>query len=87
MLAGMLIGVTAAALVVFGWAASQLRWLGAQCNQQIAYWRHEAERAVAAAAWVREQQWRSEQYWLHARPAADRWDPRTDNGEGGSSGT
>ena len=59
MLAGILIGVTAASLVVFGWAASQLRWLGAQCNQQIAYWRHEAERAGAAAEWLREQQRRT----------------------------
>lgn len=56
MLTGVLIGAAAASLVALGWAASQLRWLGAHCNQQIAYWRNEASRARAAAAWLREQQ-------------------------------
>jgi hypothetical protein len=55
MLTGILIGAAAASLVAFGWAASQLRWLGAHCNQQIAYWRDETKRAMAAAAWLREQ--------------------------------
>jgi hypothetical protein len=48
MLTGILIGAAAASLVAFGWAASQLRWLGAHCNHQIAYWRNEANRAGAA---------------------------------------
>ena len=70
MFAGILIGAAAAALMAFGWAASQLRWLGAHCDQQIAYWREEAKRAMAAAAWLREQQ------------AADRPGLRTGNGDG-----
>jgi hypothetical protein len=70
MLAWTLIGTAVASLVAFGWAASQLRWLGAHCNQQIAYWRDEAQRATAAAAWLREQH------------AADRPGPRTGNGDG-----
>ena len=45
MLTGMLIGAAAASLVLLGWTASQLRWLGAHCTKQIAYWREEAERA------------------------------------------
>jgi hypothetical protein len=48
MLAGILIGAAAASLVALGWAASQLRWLSAHCNQQIAYWRNEAQRARRA---------------------------------------
>jgi hypothetical protein len=56
MLTGILIGASAASLVALGWAASELRWLAAHCNYQIAYWRNEAGRARAAAAWLREQQ-------------------------------
>jgi hypothetical protein len=70
MFAGILIGAAAASLVAFGWAASQLRWLGAHCNLQIAHWRNEASQAMAAAAWLREQQ------------AADRSGPRIGNGDG-----
>jgi gas vesicle protein len=55
MFAGILIGAAVASVVAFGWAASKLRWLDAQCRQQIAYWRDEAERSAAAAAWLREQ--------------------------------
>jgi hypothetical protein len=55
MLTGILIGAAAASLVAFGWAASQLRWLSAQSNQQIAYWRDEAKRATTAAARLRDQ--------------------------------
>ncbi|MGH3159243.1 MAG: hypothetical protein ACRDNF_22080 [Streptosporangiaceae bacterium] len=69
MFAGILIGAAAASLVAFGWAVSRLRWLGAHCNLQIAYWRNEANRAMAAAAWLREQQ------------AADRPGPRMGNGD------
>jgi gas vesicle protein len=56
LLTGMLIGAAAASLVALAWAASQLRWLGAHCNHQIAYWRDEASRARAAAARLRDQQ-------------------------------
>lgn len=56
MFVGILIGAAVASLVAFGWAASRLRWLGAHCHLQIAYWRDEANRATAAATWLREQQ-------------------------------
>jgi hypothetical protein len=69
MLAGILIGAAAASLVTFGWAASRLRWLGAHCNQQIAYWQDQANRAMAAAT------------WLHEQHAADRPAPPTGNGD------
>jgi hypothetical protein len=65
-----MIGAAAASLVAFGWAASRLRWLDAHCRRQIAYWRDEAKRAMAAAAWLREQH------------AADRPGFRTGNGDG-----
>jgi hypothetical protein len=55
MLTGILIGAAAASLVAVGWAASQLRWLGAHCNYQIAYWQDQARKAGAAAARLREQ--------------------------------
>jgi hypothetical protein len=55
MFAGILMGAAAASLVALGWATSRLRWLGAHCNLQIAYWRNEANRATAVAAWLREQ--------------------------------
>lgn len=48
MLIGMLIGAAAAALVVLGWAATQIRWLSAHCNQQITYWRKQVERREQA---------------------------------------
>jgi hypothetical protein len=70
MLTGILIGAAAASLVALGWAASELRWLGAHCHQQIAYWRDEARRAATAAAWLREQH------------APDKRGPRTSNGDG-----
>jgi hypothetical protein len=70
MFTGILIGAAAASLVAFGWAVSRLRWLGAHCNLQIAYWRTEANRAKAAVAWLREQQ------------AADRPGPGIGNGDG-----
>lgn len=54
MMTGFLIGAAAASLVAFGWAASQFRWLDAHCRQRIAYWRDEAERAVADATMLRE---------------------------------
>lgn len=54
MLAGILIGAAVTSLVAFGWAASRLRWLGAHCHRQIAYWRDEANRAMATAAWLRD---------------------------------
>ena len=69
MLAGILIGAAAASLVAFGWAASQLRWLGAHCNQQIACWQDEARRAMMAAEWLREQH------------ATDRPGPRAGKGD------
>jgi hypothetical protein len=56
MFVGILIGAAAASLVAFSWAVSRLRWLGAHCHLQIAYWRNEASQAMAAAAWLREQQ-------------------------------
>lgn len=71
MLTGILIGAAIASLALFGWAASQIRWLDAHCNQQIAYWQDEAKRAMAAAPWLREQ-----------RRAADRPGLRADNGDG-----
>ena len=49
MVIGMLVGAAIASLVVFAWAASQLRWLAAHCRQHVAYWRAEAERASALA--------------------------------------
>jgi hypothetical protein len=55
MLTGILIGGVAASLVAFGWAASERRWLGAHCRQQIAYWQYQAERARSTAVWLREQ--------------------------------
>jgi hypothetical protein len=55
MLAGIVTGGAAASLVVFAWAASQLRWLAAHCHQHVTYWRQEAERAKATAARLREQ--------------------------------
>ncbi len=55
LLAGLVTGAATASLVVSGLAASQRRWLAAQCRQQIAYWRQEAERAKATTAWLREQ--------------------------------
>ena len=70
MLTGMLIGAAVASLVTLGWAASELRWLGAHCHQQIAYWRAEARRAAAAAAWLREQR------------VPDRPGPRARSGDG-----
>jgi hypothetical protein len=54
-LTGMVIGAAVASLVVFGWAAGQLRWLTAHCHQHVAYWQREAELARAAAARLREQ--------------------------------
>ncbi|HEX6523740.1 MAG TPA: hypothetical protein VF070_27630 [Streptosporangiaceae bacterium] len=54
MSAGILIGAAVASLAVFGWAASQLRWLAAHSRQQIAYWRSQAEQAETAAAWLRD---------------------------------
>jgi hypothetical protein len=68
MLTGVLIGAAAASLVAVGWAVGQFRWLSAHCNRQIAYWRDEANRARAAAVWLRDQQ------------AADRAGARTGNG-------
>jgi len=38
-LTGIVTGGAAASLVVFGWAASQLRWLAAHCHQHVTYWR------------------------------------------------
>lgn len=55
LLTGILTGAAAASLVVVGWAASQLRWIAAHCRQHVTYWRLEAERAKATAAWLREQ--------------------------------
>jgi hypothetical protein len=55
LLTGIVTGAAAASLVVFGWAASQLRWIAAHCRQHVTYWRLEAERAKATAAWLREQ--------------------------------
>jgi hypothetical protein len=55
MLIGMMTGAAAASLVILGWAASQLRWLSAHCNQHIAYWRQEAERSNAVAVRGHEQ--------------------------------
>jgi hypothetical protein len=55
LLTGIVTGGAAASLVVFGWAASQRRWLTAHCHQQVTYWREEAERAKATAARLREQ--------------------------------
>src|SRR5580693_4238863 len=55
MLTGILIGAAAASLIAVGWAASELRWLGAHCRQQVAYWQHQAERARSSAAWLGEQ--------------------------------
>jgi hypothetical protein len=52
MLTGILIGAAAASLIAVGWAAGELRWLGAHCRQQIAYWQHQAERARSSAAWL-----------------------------------
>lgn len=49
-LTGMLIAAAVTALVVFSWAASQLRWLAAHCHQHLTYWRKEAERARVAVA-------------------------------------
>jgi hypothetical protein len=54
MLTGVVTGAAAASLVIFGWAVSQLRWLAGHCHQHITYWREEAERAKAIAAWLRE---------------------------------
>lgn len=54
MFTGILIGAAAASLVAFGWAVSRLRWLGAHCYQQIAYWQGEARQATRAAAWLRD---------------------------------
>lgn len=54
MLTGILIGAAAASLVALSWATSQFRWLGAHCDQQIAYWRNEAKRAMAATARLRQ---------------------------------
>jgi hypothetical protein len=70
LLTGVLIGAAAASLAALGWAASQLRWVSAHCNQQITYWRYEAKRAMATAAWLREQH------------GADRPGPRTSNEDG-----
>jgi hypothetical protein len=55
LLVGIATGAAAASLVVFGWAASQLRWIAAHCRQHVTYWRTEAERAKATAAWHHEQ--------------------------------
>ena len=55
MLTGIVTGAAAASLVILGWAASQLRWLAAHCDQQITSWRREAEQARAIAAWLRAQ--------------------------------
>jgi hypothetical protein len=54
MLTGILIGAAVTSLAVFGWAASQLRWLAAHSHQQIAYWRNQAEQAEASATWFRD---------------------------------
>jgi hypothetical protein len=54
-LTGIVAGAAAASVVILGWAASQLRWLAAHCHQHTTYWREEAERAKAVAAWLREQ--------------------------------
>jgi hypothetical protein len=48
-------GSAVASFGILAWAASQLRWLAAHCHQHTTYWREEAERAKAAAAWLREQ--------------------------------
>lgn len=55
LVAGILIGAAAASLVALAWATSQFGWLGAQCSQQIAYWRDEAEQAAAVTARLCEQ--------------------------------
>jgi hypothetical protein len=55
MLAGIMTGAAGASLLMLGWTASQLRWLAAHCHQHITYWREEAERARAIAAWLRQQ--------------------------------
>jgi len=70
LLTGIVTGAAAASLVVFGWAASQLRWIAAHCRQHVTYWRLEAERAKATAAWLHEQHAANWYIWP---------DQRTDN--------
>ena len=55
MLAGLVTGAAGGSLVVSGLAASQRRWLAAQCRQQVTYWQQEAERAKATATRLHEQ--------------------------------
>lgn len=55
LLTGIVAGAAAASLVVFRWAASQLRWIAVHCRQHVTYWREEAERAKATAALLRQQ--------------------------------
>jgi hypothetical protein len=68
LLTGIVTGAAAASLVVFGWAASQLRWIAAHCRQHVTYWRLEAERAKATAAWLREQHVANWYIWPDQRP-------------------
>jgi hypothetical protein len=63
LLIGIATGAAAASLAVFGWAAGQLRWIAAHCRQHVTYWREEAERAKATAAWLREQRAASWYNW------------------------